>query len=176
MAAIFGDVFQLLDRDKDGEGEYSISIGSEWGSWLKKTLKDIDDETKKKYFPYSDNQYKICLPSNLYLLATMNTADQGLFPMDSAFKRRWFMKYIGMNHAEDSELHFKVPVQIGKKRKNGRTFAIKSIKRFWNIPRIQTSVWDPSLSKNRSSTQMRSVKRYVQSCSFLRSFIICGLF
>ena len=115
-AAIFGDVFQLLDRDKDGEGEYSISIGSEWGSWLKKTLKDIDDETKKKYFPYSDNQYKICLPSNLYLLATMNTADQGLFPMDSAFKRRWFMKYIGMNHAEDSKLHFKVPVQIGKEK------------------------------------------------------------
>ena len=113
-AAIFGDVFQLLDRDEDGIGEYSISIGSEWGAWLKEALKDISEGTMERYFLCSNTQYKIHLPSNLYLLATMNTADQGLFPMDSAFKRRWFMKYIGMNHANRDILDFKVPVRLGK--------------------------------------------------------------
>lgn len=73
-ATIFGDIFQLLDRNEDGESKYSIEASDE-----------IYDFLKVK---------KIKIPKNLYILATMNTSDQSLYPMDSAFKRRWTWKHI----------------------------------------------------------------------------------
>ena len=76
--AIFGDVFQLLDREKDGTGKYCI------------TNYDIAKEVYGK-----DNADKpIRIPSNLTILATMNTSDQNVFTLDTAFQRRWNMKYI----------------------------------------------------------------------------------
>lgn len=77
--AIFGDIFQLLDRDDDGESEYGISNDS------------IAD------YVYGDKTKKVKLPSNLYILATMNTSDQNVFTLDTAFKRRWSMKRIENN-------------------------------------------------------------------------------
>lgn len=76
--AIFGDVFQLLDREEDGSGKYCI------------TNYDIAKEIYGK--DASDRPIKI--PSNLSLLATMNTSDQNVFTLDTAFQRRWEMKYI----------------------------------------------------------------------------------
>lgn len=78
-AAIFGDIFQLLDRDELGMSEYGITIKAE----LKKFFLDrnIDFDIKK--------DGKLYLPSNLFLVATMNTSDQSLYPIDAAFKRRW---------------------------------------------------------------------------------------
>lgn len=77
--AIFGDIFQLLDRDDDGESEYGIS-----------------NEAIAEYV-YGDKTRKVKVPSNLYILATMNTSDQNVFTLDTAFKRRWSMKRIDNN-------------------------------------------------------------------------------
>lgn len=81
-AQIFGDLFQLLDRRKDGRSEYFI----------------VPDAELRKYLAKQNlESNKLILPENLHILATMNTSDQSLFPMDSAFKRRWAMEYIPVN-------------------------------------------------------------------------------
>ena len=79
-ASVFGDIFQLLDRDENGESEYSITPEPALAAYLAEQLGDDFDGTMK-------------LPSNLYIWATMNSADQGVFPLDSAFKRRWSFIY-----------------------------------------------------------------------------------
>ena len=98
-AQIFGDLFQLLDR-KNGVSEYPIDADADLANYLSKKLassthKDITDEIREGK--------KLKLPSNLYIWATMNTSDQSLFPIDSAFKRRWDWKYMKIrNHPEEN--------------------------------------------------------------------------
>lgn len=88
-AQIFGDIFQLLDRGKDNVSEYEIKPDKALENYLKEYFAAFDD---------LDEQIKtgkiMKLPANLYIWATMNTSDQSLFPIDSAFKRRWEWKYI----------------------------------------------------------------------------------
>lgn len=83
-AQIFGDLFQLLDRDENGVSEYPIKADSDLRTYLDKELGANHDGIKEG---------ELCLPSNLYIWATMNTSDQSLFPIDSAFKRRWDWEY-----------------------------------------------------------------------------------
>lgn len=96
-AAIFGDVFQLLDRDDEADGPgagasvYPIEPASEWREWLSRN-------TGQGAF---DPARGLVIPGNLYLLATMNTSDQNLFPVDTAFRRRWGMEYVGVNDGWD---------------------------------------------------------------------------
>lgn len=91
-AQIFGDIFQLLDR-KDGFSEYPIKPDNDLGSYLK-------DEFKGCNIPEDVKEGRVMLlPSNLYIWATMNTSDQSLFPIDSAFKRRWEWKYVPITDA-----------------------------------------------------------------------------
>lgn len=78
-AAIFGDAFQLLDRDEKGRSEFGITPKPELLAYLRGREIKFDIATDGKLY----------LPGNLSLLATMNTSDQSLYPMDSAFKRRW---------------------------------------------------------------------------------------
>lgn len=87
-AAVFGDLFQLLDRDDDGNSIYSVS-NIEVSSYLDSI--DVN---------WSKENREIYIPSNLNIVATMNSADQGVFFMDSAFKRRWQFKYLPINFAE----------------------------------------------------------------------------
>ena len=90
-AQIFGDLFQLLDRGNNGCSEYSIKADNDLATFIAEQLSsseriDIPERVK--------NGDELVLPSNLYIWATMNTSDQSLFPIDSAFKRRWDWKYV----------------------------------------------------------------------------------
>ena len=89
-AQIFGDLFQLLDR-KDGVSEYPIDADSDLANYIGTALRD---STRTDIPPKVQDGSKLMLPANLYIWATMNTSDQSLFPIDSAFKRRWDWKYI----------------------------------------------------------------------------------
>lgn len=83
-AQIFGDLFQLLDRDEYGVSEYTIKADADLKTFLEDEMGEDNDAIKDG---------ELCLPSNFYIYATMNTSDQSLFPIDSAFKRRWDWEY-----------------------------------------------------------------------------------
>ncbi|MFZ5667730.1 MAG: AAA family ATPase [Pseudomonadota bacterium] len=83
--AIFSDVFQMLDRDPSGSGTYSVTLPSDVQNFL----------------AAHGHSGPVRMPPNLYIWATMNSADQGVFPIDSAFKRRWSMEYVGLDDGEE---------------------------------------------------------------------------
>ena len=86
VAAVFGDVFQLLDRDGNGVSEFAITTSNDMRRYLAKELEVPENEVES-----------IKIPNNMFIWATMNSADQGVFPMDTAFKRRWDFTYLGIN-------------------------------------------------------------------------------
>ncbi|ACO28804.1 AAA family ATPase [Bacillus cereus] len=86
-ASVFGDVFQLLDRNSGGKSSYTINMSEEMKKYVCNELK------------YEINE--LYIPNNMYIWATMNSADQGVYPMDSAFKRRWSFEYIGIDENQE---------------------------------------------------------------------------
>ncbi len=109
-AAVFGDVFQLLDRDSDGRSEYEVAVPREMRSYFETFLPEytttahISDPAKllSERDRLTRETARLSLPPNMYIWATMNSADQGVFPMDTAFKRRWDFRYIGIDDGEDA--------------------------------------------------------------------------
>jgi len=102
--SVFGDFFQLLDRGEDGKSEYVLKCSEDLLTYLNKEIEDKESDIIKNGVIY--------LPSNLYIWATMNSADQGVYPMDTAFKRRWNFEYISLN---EGEKHFEdYFVKLGK--------------------------------------------------------------
>jgi hypothetical protein len=93
-AQIFGDIFQCLDRDETGKSKYEVDCNEDLANYLKEVFADTDIVIDK-----------IILPNNLYILATMNTSDQSLFPMDSAFKRRWDWEFVPINYQDANSLN-----------------------------------------------------------------------
>ena len=110
-AQIFGDLFQLLDRNVQGFSEYPIKADADLKKHLKKLLKGLTIENAEAInalYKGEDvvgkvlNGEELLLPSNLYIWATMNTSDQSLFPIDSAFKRRWDWSYVPIANAHEN--------------------------------------------------------------------------
>ncbi len=89
VAAVFGDVFQLLDRGNDNASMYPIHVSEDVRNYLSDELKCSPDECSS-----------LRIPDNMFIWATMNSADQGVFPMDTAFKRRWDFEYLGIDTGE----------------------------------------------------------------------------
>lgn len=97
-AAVFGDFFQLLDRKDDGSSEYPITASEEVKLYLEDAFNTLKkDERNDIYAQIGEDCQRLVLPGNLYIWATMNSADQGVMPMDTAFRRRWEFTYIGID-------------------------------------------------------------------------------
>lgn len=108
-AQIFGDLFQLLDRNDYGFSDYPIKADADMKRQLQKAFAGLVIAQKDKInamYQGKDiisqvlNGDILLLPNNLYIWATMNTSDQSLFPIDSAFKRRWDWTYMPISNAE----------------------------------------------------------------------------
>ncbi len=97
-ASVFGDIFQLLDRDEDGASEYPIQASEDIRKYLASELGGNPEDYAK-----------IRIPDNMFIWATMNSADQGVFPMDTAFKRRWDFTYLGIDD-NDADIRGKTVV------------------------------------------------------------------
>ena len=116
-AQIFGDLFQLLDRNNAGSSSYAIHADEDISQFLSgdnKGFASLSDDQKdaiRSFMLEKDNGKTqavgqdildgklLLLPPNLYIWATMNTSDQSLFPIDSAFKRRWNWKYMPIEYS-----------------------------------------------------------------------------
>lgn len=96
-AQIFGDIFQLLDRDDNGFSKYEITSDADLQKYIAEqnlAVSGVCDSHGKDISDKINSGELLKLPNNFYIWATMNTSDQSLFPIDSAFKRRWDWKYI----------------------------------------------------------------------------------
>lgn len=111
-AQIFGDLFQLLDRNEYGFSDYPIVADKDMQKYLEKEFAGWEITNKDEINQLYGEAHmvnlimkgeRLVLPSNLYIWATMNTSDQSLFPIDSAFKRRWDWKYVPIREGRDKE-------------------------------------------------------------------------
>lgn len=89
VTSVFGDIFQLLDRE-NGVSEYPIETSEDMRDYLNGHITKEDFDSNKME-----------IPKNMYIWASMNSADQGVFPIDTAFKRRWEFEYIGINDNDE---------------------------------------------------------------------------
>ena len=104
VAAVFGDVFQLLDRGENEVSEYPIATSKDMRTYL----------AKEENLGGSPEDYEeIKIPDNMFIWATMNSADQGVYPMDTAFKRRWDFTYLGIDENESGIANRKVILGTG---------------------------------------------------------------
>lgn len=117
-AAAFGDIFQLLDRDDDGRSEYDIAVPREMRRFFEIRIPEYNSNTRadspqqrfSEEFRLGGETKRLSLPPNMYIWATMNSADQGVFPMDTAFKRRWDFRYMDINDGSSKLDGIAVPV------------------------------------------------------------------
>lgn len=133
-AQIFGDIFQLLDRNDAGFSTYPIVLDADITRELKTVFASLDLSSVENYINgiFSENYpggivdkiksgELLVLPCNLNLLATMNTSDQSLFPMDSAFKRRWDWEFVPIRYSateakDDKDNFHTFEIEIGDKK------------------------------------------------------------
>ena len=117
-AAIFGEIFQLLDRDESGKSEFGISNKDIYDYLI---AKDEDGEGVDKSLLPNE---KIYIPSNLYIWATMNTSDQNVYTLDTAFQRRWQMEMltIDFDKDDDTKAQGEIPIPNSNNKLTWREF------------------------------------------------------
>ena len=148
-AQIFGDLFQLLDRNAQGFSDYPITADADMKRQLKKAFAGLTladgDNINAMY-----NGRNVCqevlegdillLPNNLYIWATMNTSDQSLFPIDSAFKRRWDWQYMPISEGRDKN----------GQSKNWKIEADTQMYSWWSfIQKINDEIYDKTYSEDK---------------------------
>ena len=142
-AQIFGDLFQLLDRGDSGFSDYPIKADADMKKQLAKAFKGLEIQAQADIDAIFEGRPitkqvldgdVLLLPSNLYIWATMNTSDQSLFPIDSAFKRRWDWRYLPIL---DAGL--------------GWTIAVDNLRYDWNdfLTKINEKVFDTTNSEDK---------------------------
>lgn len=141
-AQIFGDLFQLLDRNEAGFSKYPITTDTDIMQVLDEEFENLNIANGEAINGlYKDdvvadvkNGSRLVIPNNLYIWATMNTSDQSLFPIDSAFKRRWEWKYVPIS---DAGKKWKISV-------NGKEYD------WWSfIVQINNKIWDATHSEDK---------------------------
>lgn len=157
-AQIFGDLFQLLDRGDDGYSTYPIDADTDLAKWLKSDEKDENNQLLRfgsaglgltkptdQTFKMKQSDWdavmigkKLALPPNLYIWATMNTSDQSLFPIDSAFKRRWDWKYVPIREGKykdgpkkEQELGWKIKFTVPAHQEGSQQIPAKDYSYDW---------------------------------------------
>lgn len=148
-AQIFGDLFQLLDRNDYGYSDYPIQADADMRKQLKWLFGGVEIENAESINSLYDGrdivQEVLCgevllLPNNLYIWATMNTSDQSLFPIDSAFKRRWDWQYMPISEGRDKN----------GRSKNWKIEADTQIYSWWSfIQKINDEIYDKTNSEDK---------------------------
>ena len=156
-AAVFGDVFQLLDRDDDNVSEYEIQPSEEIKEYLCGELGGTPAD-----YP------SIKIPDNMFIWATMNSADQGVFPMDTAFKRRWSFKYIGVDEEEFTVVNVSSGVKTARENQGG-SFTIKG-----KNPTIEWNVLRRAINAKLSSTTIKAHEDKLMGPFFLKTMDKAG--
>lgn len=140
-AQIFGDLFQLLDRNEDGYSTYPIVADTDIQKYLSKEFEkvNIPDSLNVIYNDYDGNIAEdikngtvLTLPNNFYIWATMNTSDQSLFPIDSAFKRRWDWKYMPIDTQKENW-----KIEVNGQKYSWTTFLEKVNKQIFDVTKSE---------------------------------------
>ena len=153
-AQIFGDLFQLLDRNEKGFSEYVIDVDKDFTDFLIKELVGLNGY-KEEICRLADIDIdnflfsKIALPCNLSILATMNTSDQSLFPMDSAFKRRWDWTYVPIQPNKVD----KVVIKIGAERYSWSNFITVVNEKIFKAHESEDKQLGPFFAKIKKETE-----------------------
>lgn len=147
-AQIFGDLFQLLDR-KDGISEYPIDADTDLRFYLDAELPKTEDGECDGSEGIMDG--KLCLPANFNIIATMNTSDQSLFPMDSAFKRRWEWKYIPTIAPKNGDNLLELSIENAIEMKDGRKISAGDYEYSWKdfLTNINTKILNITHSEDK---------------------------
>ena len=135
-AQVFGDIFQLLDRE-GGFSKYPICADDDLHRHLESVFKGLDFGSQYAKVQAGE---ELVLPDNLYIWATMNTSDQSLFPMDSAFKRRWDWEYVPISEGVDEntkqKLDWNIVVKDEEKQPDGTEKEITVLYSWWQFLQI----------------------------------------
>ena len=135
-AQVFGDIFQLLDRE-GGFSKYPICADDDLRRHLEGVFKGLDFGSQ---YAKVQTGEELVLPDNLYIWATMNTSDQSLFPMDSAFKRRWDWEYVPISEGVDEntkqKLDWNIVVKDVEKQPDGTEKEVTVLYSWWQFLQI----------------------------------------
>lgn len=148
-AQIFGDLFQLLDRNDYGYSDYPIQADADMQKQLKLQFGGVEIENAESINALYDGRdivqevlsgEVLLLPNNLYIWATMNTSDQSLFPIDSAFKRRWDWQYMPISEGRDKN----------GQSKNWKIEADTQMYSWWSfVQKINDEIYDKTNSEDK---------------------------